>query len=128
VLVAERPWGFDSLRPHQMGWANDGLRFLLEMALLASLAYWGFSEQAGAVQWLLGLGAPLLVAVVWGRYIALKASHPTTDPARLLLEVAVFGAGVAGLFVADRTGLALVFAALVLVHLSLTFVLDQRPR
>jgi uncharacterized protein DUF2568 len=128
VLVAERPWGFESLRPHHMGWANDGLRFMLEMVLLASLAYWGFSQHAGAVQWLLGLGAPLLVAAVWGRFIAPKASHPTTDPARLLLEVVVFAAGVAALFAADRTALAVVFAALVLVHLSLTFALEQRPR
>jgi hypothetical protein len=128
VLVAERPWGFESLRPHQMGWANDALRFLLEMALLASLAYWGFSEQTGTVQGVLGLGAQLLVAVVWGRFIAPKASHRTTDPVRLLLEVAVFGAGVAALFAADRIVLAVVFAALVLVHLSLTFVLEQRPR
>jgi Protein of unknown function (DUF2568) len=128
VLVAERPWGFESLRPHQMGWANDGLRFLLEMALLASLAYGGFSEQTGAVQWMLGLGVPLLVAVVWGRFIAPKASHATTDPVRVWLEVAVFGAGVAALFAADRTVLAVVFAGLVLVHLSLTFALEQRPR
>lgn len=110
-----------------MGWANDGLRFLLEMALLVSLAYWGFAEQTGAVQWVLGLGAPLLVAVGWGRFIAPKASHPTTDPLRLVLEVAVFAAGVAALFAADRTVLAVVFAALVLMHLTLTFVLDQGP-
>jgi Protein of unknown function (DUF2568) len=111
-----------------MRWANDGLRFLLEMALLGSLAYWGFSEEGGAVQWLLGLGAPLLVAVVWGRFIAPKASHPTTDPLRLVLEAAVFGAGVAALLAADQTVLAFVFTALVLVHLSLTFALGQRPR
>jgi hypothetical protein len=127
VLVAERPWGFESLRPHQMGWANHGLRFLLEIALLASLAYWGFSEQSGTLQWVLGLGAPLLVAVVWGRFVAPKASHPTTDPLRLLLEVALFAAGVAALFAADRSVLAIVFAALVLFHLTLTFVLEQRP-
>jgi len=108
--------------------ANDGLRIALELALLAALAYWGFSEQAGAAQWVLGLGAPLLVAVVWGRFIAPKASHPTTDRQRLLLEVAVFAAGVAALLAADRTVLAAVFAGLVLVHLSLTFALDQRPR
>jgi hypothetical protein len=68
--------------------ANDGLRFALEIALLFSVAYWGFAEQTGAVQWVLGFGAPLLVAVVWGRFIAPKASHPTRDPLRLLLEVA----------------------------------------
>jgi hypothetical protein len=101
VLVAERPWGFESLRPHQMGWANDGLRFLLEMALLASLAYWGFSEQTGALQWVLGLGAPLLVAGVWGRFTAPKASHPITDPLRLAQEVVVFAAGVAALCAGD---------------------------
>jgi hypothetical protein len=76
----------------------------------------------------LGLGVPLLVAVVWGRFIAPKVSHPTRDPLRLLLEVTVFGADVAALLAADRTAFGLVFAALVLVHLSLTFALDQRPR
>jgi hypothetical protein len=108
--------------------ANDGLRFALEIALLVSVAYWALAEQTGAVQWVLGFGAPLLVAVVWGRFIAPKASHPTRDPLRLLLEVAVFTAGVAALSAADQIGLGLVFAALVLVHLSLTFALDQRPR
>ena len=68
------------------------------------------------------------MAVVWGRFIVPKASHPTTDPPRLLLELALFAAGVAALFAAAETVLALVFAALVLVHLSLTFVRDQRPR
>ena len=54
-----------------MGYANEGLRFLLELAALASLAYWGFAEQGGAVQWLLGLGAPL-VAATWN----LRAGPP----------------------------------------------------
>jgi hypothetical protein len=66
----------------------------------------------------------LVVAVVWGRFIAPKASHPTADPLRLLLEVVVFAA----LFAAGRTVLGFVFAVLVLFHLSLTFALEQRPR
>lgn len=36
----------------------------------------GFSEQSGAVQWVLGLGAPLVAAVVWGGYIAPNATYP----------------------------------------------------
>src|SRR6266540_76197 len=110
-----------------MGYANDGLRFLLELAMLASLAYWGFAEHDGAVQWLLGLGAPLLVAAVWGAFMAPRASHPTTDPVRLPLEIALFGSGVAALCVAGPTALAIVFGALVLSHLALTFALGQRP-
>jgi len=110
-----------------MGNANYGLRFLLEMGALAALAYWGFHEFAGVVQWVIGFGAPLLVAAVWGRFMSPKASHPTVDPVRLLIETAVFGAGVAALFAADATTLAVVFAVLAALHLGLTFVLDQRP-
>jgi hypothetical protein len=75
---------------------NDVLRFFLELATLAALAYWGFAEYGGVVQWVIGLGAPLLVAVVWGRFMSPKASHPTVDPVRLAIEFAVFGSGVAG--------------------------------
>ena len=110
-----------------MGYANEGLRFLLELAALASLAYWGFAEQGGAVQWLLGLGAPLVAATVWGTFVAPKASRPTVDPVRLLLEVAVFGAGAVALVAAGAETLAVVLAALAALHLALTFVFGQRP-
>ena len=127
MLVAERPWGFESLRPHRsMTFANLALRFLLELAALGSLAYWGFAEFDGVAQWLVGLGAPLLAATVWGRFVSPKASHPATDPERLLLELLVFGAGVAALAAAGEVVPAVVLAALVAVHLALTFVLDQR--
>jgi Protein of unknown function (DUF2568) len=110
-----------------MGYANDGLRFLLELSALAALAYWGFHEFSAGAQWLLGIGAPIVAAAVWGAFVAPKASRPTVDPVRLLLEVAVFGSGVVALLLAGSTELAIVFAALVLVHLALTFALGQRP-
>jgi hypothetical protein len=110
-----------------MGWANDGLRFTLELAALTALAYWGFSEHDGALQWLLGLGAPLLAAVVWGAFVAPKASRPTTDPVRLLLELAVFGPAVAALWAAESHTLAFGFGVLVVLHLAFTFLLGQRP-
>jgi hypothetical protein len=110
-----------------MGPANDGLRFTLELAALASLGYWGFAQHDGAVQWLLGLGLPLLAAVVWGAFVAPKASRPTTDPVRLLLELTVFGGGVAALWVADSHTLAFGLGVLVVLHLAFTFLLDQRP-
>ncbi len=110
-----------------MGHANYVLRFLLELAALGSLSYWGFAEHDGALQWLLGVGAPLVAAVVWGTFMSPKASRPTTDPVRLLIEIGVFGAGAAALWEADATGLAIVLAALAVAHLALTFVLGQRP-
>jgi hypothetical protein len=106
---------------------NDVLRFLLELGALASLAYWGFSEFGGISQWAIGLGAPLLAATVWGAFVSPKASHPTVDPVRLLIEIAVFGSGVAALLAAGATVLAVAFAVLAALHLVLTFALGQRP-
>jgi Protein of unknown function (DUF2568) len=108
-------------------YANDGLRFLLELAALASLGYWGFAENDGALQWVLGLGLPAVAAGVWGTFVAPKASRPTVDSVRLVLEVAVLGSGVVALWAADAEALAVAFGALVVAHLSLTFVLRQRP-
>jgi hypothetical protein len=62
-----------------------------------------------------------------GHLCGAEGVAPTVDPVRLLLEVAVFGSGVAALLAAGSTALALVFAALVVVHLGLTFALGQRP-
>ena len=106
--------------------ANDVFRFLLEMAMLASLAYWGLHDRGGAEQWLLGLGAPLLVALVWGAFMAPKAWRRSRDPVRLPLELVLFGTAVAALADAGSGTLAIVFGALVLVHLGLTFPLRQR--
>jgi hypothetical protein len=112
-----------------MRYANDGLRFVLELCALAALAYWGFRTESGALQWVLGLGAPLAMAVVWGSFMSPKAPRPLHDPIRLLAEIAIFGAAAVALADADQPTLAIVFAAVVAVHLVLTFPLHQRaPR
>jgi hypothetical protein len=99
---------------------------LLELSALAAVAYWGWSEHGGVLRWVLVVAAPLAIAVVWGRWVAPKATRRVHDPWRLVVELLVFGSAVAALFDADRTVLALVLAAAVAVHLALTFALGQR--
>lgn len=73
--------------------ANLALRFLLEMGALVALAVWGaHTGSVPAVRVVLGLGVPLLVAVVWGAFVAPAAPRRLPDPGRLVLEVGVFGA------------------------------------
>jgi hypothetical protein len=109
-----------------MRYANDALRFVLELCALAALAYWGFHTESGALQWVLGLGAPLAMAVVWGLFMSPKAARPVREPIRLVAEIAIFGAAAVALAAADQPTLAIVFAALVAAHLVLTFPLHQR--
>jgi hypothetical protein len=106
--------------------ANDGLRFLLELATLAAASYWGFHEFDGAVAVLAGLGAPIAIAAVWGVWMAPRSDRRVADPARLVLEVVIFGSGVAALAAAGPTSPAVVLGAMVVLHLVLTFALDQR--
>ncbi len=103
--------------------ANLVLRFLLEVAALVSLGYWGFSTQDTLVTKILcGIGAPLVAAVIWGLFVAPKAAHPVRLPWRLLIEAIVFGAAAAGLFGAGRSTLGWVFLALVLISEVLLLV------
>jgi hypothetical protein len=106
--------------------ANDGFRFLLELGLLASLAYWGWSEDGSLMRWILALGAPLLAAAVWGRFLAPRSPRRLRDPGRLLAEVILFGSAAGALVGAGRETWGVVFAGLVALHLVLTFLLDQR--
>ena len=106
--------------------ANAGLRFVLELCALVALAYWGFNASETIVEWLLGLGAPLAFALVWGALVAPKAPYRLEDPARLLLEVLAFTAPIGALVDADEALLGLAFAIGVLANLVLMQLLGQR--
>ena len=105
--------------------ANDGFRFLLELGLLASVAYWAWWE-GGVWRWVLVVAAPLAVALVWGRFLAPKSRSRVADPWRLVFEFVLFGAGVGALARAGDGIGAIVFGVLVATHLALTFALGQR--
>jgi len=55
--------------------ANLALAFLLELCMLAALGYWGFITGESSVSRIsLGLGAPLLAAIIWGTFLSPKAA------------------------------------------------------
>jgi hypothetical protein len=106
--------------------ANLAVRFLLELCALAALGYWGV--QAGQSTWArvgLGIGAPLVAAVVWGTFISPRAAIPVSLPVRLLLELIVFGAAVVALASAGQRTLAWVLALVVVINEVLLSVWKQ---
>ena len=105
--------------------ANDALRFFLELSALAAVAYWGWNE-GGTARWILVVAAPLVVALVWGRWMAPRSNHRVPDPWRLVIEVVVFGSAVVALAAADQPELAVILAGASAVHIGLTFPLAQR--
>ncbi len=98
--------------------------FGLELAALAALGYWGFKTGGStAMKLVLGLGAPLLAAVVWGLFVAPKATVDN-EVLRIVFEIAVFGAAALALVAVGRTGLAIAFAAVAVVDDVLVRLLD----
>ena len=47
---------------------NLALRFLLEVAALVAIGYWGFSQHTGIWRFIIGLGGPVIAAVMWGTF------------------------------------------------------------
>lgn len=76
----------------------EAVRFLLELCLLAAVASWGLGLDAGQpARVIVGLGAAVAVAAVWGRYVAPRSVHRLDDPARFAVELALFGIGAGAL-------------------------------
>lgn len=106
---------------------NLGLRFILELVVLVALLQWGLrSSNDLLVQLVLGFGAAALAIVVWGTFVAPKASRRLEDPARLALEVVVFGAGVLAFLASGALPLAVLLAASAMISLALMFLWGQR--
>ena len=107
---------------------NLAVRFLLEIAGLAAIAYWGWSQHDGVLRFILAIGLPLLAAVLWGTFAVPddpsrsgKAPVPVPGIVRLLLELAFFAFAAWALYDAGNTTLALVLSAIVAIHYALSY-------
>jgi hypothetical protein len=89
------------------------VKFVLELCALAALAYWGATTGPLLVNVLLGIGAPLVAAVVWGRWAAPRSPHRLAEGPRVALESAVFAAAALALLAAGAPVLALVLVMVV---------------
>ncbi|KPV50459.1 hypothetical protein SE17_26830 [Kouleothrix aurantiaca] len=96
---------------------NLALRFVLELCALVALGYWGFATQPSLLlKWLLGIGAPLLAAVVWGVFGSPRASIPVRGLGQIALEALVFGSGALALVLAGHPLLGAILAGLLVIN------------
>jgi hypothetical protein len=101
---------------------NLVVRFALELAALAALAYWGSQTGTGVVRLVLALTAPAALALVWGTFLAPRRRIDLPKPVRLVLELAVFGAAALALVATGHDALAIALAAIALVSGLLNYV------
>ncbi|MGH2494612.1 MAG: YrdB family protein [Ktedonobacteraceae bacterium] len=106
--------------------ANLGLAFLLELGVLAALAFWGFHNGSGAFAKIaLGIGLPALAIVVWALFGSPQATWHLDGIWRLLLQIVFFGSAAVALYAAGQRVWGVVFALLFVINTTLVYAWGQ---
>lgn len=105
---------------------NIGVRFLLELCILAIFGYWGFETGTGMIMKILsGLGAPILFALLWGMFLAPKSPRRLQQPWSFLLEIAIFAMASWALYSTGQVDLSIAFGGIYVLNKTLMLVWGQ---
>jgi hypothetical protein len=101
------------------------LRVLVEVGVVAALAYWGARTGEGtAAKVLLGIAAPLVGFGFWGAVDFHRARH--AEILRLLQELVVSGLAAVACYAAGAHALAITLAALSVIYHGLVYASGAR--
>ena len=105
---------------------NAGLAFLLELAILAAFGYWGFQgEKSIWLKWGLGIGAPLVVAVLWGLLLAPRANRRLNSQWGIFLSLGLFCLAAFAVYQTNHPALAITLAVIAIINRILTYLWRQ---
>lgn len=105
---------------------NLGIRFLLELCILIIFGYWGFKTgNSTLMKFLLGIGSPILFAVVWGTFLAPKSSMRLGEPWLFLLEVVLFALAIWAFYSTGKLNLTITFGVIYLLNKILMIIWRQ---
>jgi hypothetical protein len=103
--------------PVALHWTNEAIAFLIELAMLAALGWWGAKSGSNlALSMVLAVGAPLLTAIVWALFAAPKAKIRLPLGGVLVVKALAFGSGAAAMYALGWRVLTGSFAAIAFVN------------
>jgi len=96
---------------------NLTIRFLLELVIMFSLGYWGFHIDSNMIiQIALGLGMPLLAAIIWSKTISPKATIRLPLIGVLIIEFIIFGTAYLCLIDSGFKVFAMIFGVVAVIN------------
>ncbi len=105
---------------------NAGLAFFLELVMLAGLGYWGFyGDKSVLAKWILGIGLPVAVAIVWGMLLAPRSAHRLDVTGGTLLSLMLFLLTATAVFYTQHPVLAILFAVTAVINRILIVIWKQ---
>jgi hypothetical protein len=107
---------------------NEGLAFLLELLMLAALAWWGYQAVGAlAARIVLMVAAPALAIVIWGLFAAPRARIKLPVAGVLAVKTVIFGTAAAAVYSRGQHGLAIAFAVVAAVNM-IAAAIDRAAR
>ncbi len=107
---------------------NLAVRFLLEIAGLIAIGYWGWHQGEGFLSIVFAIGLPVIAAALWGTFAVPndpsrsgKAPVPIPGILRLVLEAAFFGFATWALYDVGTPLLGLILVIVVLFHYAISY-------
>jgi hypothetical protein len=96
---------------------NLAIAFLIEIAALAAFCWWGFTLSSPLwTRVIAGIGAPVVVAIVWGLFAAPRARFTLGFGPTMAVKFVVFALATAALITGGAVVLGILFAVIVVVN------------
>jgi len=102
---------------------NLMIRFILELMALLSVGYWAWKRFDSPLQYILGIGLPILMTIIWGTFAVPddpsrsgKAPIPVSGLMRLVLEITFFALAVWSLHDLQQNELSYILGGIVIIH------------
>ncbi|KZX19753.1 uncharacterized protein DUF2568 [Rathayibacter tanaceti] len=114
MVGVNRAGADDATTPIAIG-PNAVLRFLLELVALVTFTVWGFASWSLPWNIVVGLGAPVLAALVWALFLSPRAVLAIDVYGRSLIELLLMGAAALAWLDLGQPIVALVFGVLAVI-------------
>ncbi len=107
---------------------NLMIRFILELMALVSVGFWAWKSFDGPLQYILGIGLPILMTIIWGTFAVPddpsrsgKAPIPVSGLVRLVLEITFFALAVWALYDLQQSELSYILGGIVIIHYLVSY-------
>ncbi|WP_420148289.1 YrdB family protein [Spirosoma sp.] len=102
---------------------HQAIYFMVELSMLASLSYAGFSSAYH--NYLLGIGLPLSAIILWGIFAAPRSTYRLDLPYRSLFTISLFGLSAFLLYQTGQAHLAILFGSIALLSEIIALLLQD---
>jgi len=105
---------------------NQVVAFLLEIAMIIAIGYWGFHQgRTSLTKYSIAIVLPIVAIILWGFFAAPKSEYRLAFPLRIVFELCLFAIASFLLYQTGNSKLATWFAVIALTNEIVAYFFKQ---